>query len=82
VSIQPPELLSAALSLPDAERAGLAYKLLQSLKPPGVLSDDDPVLEREIERRLAGYETGQTTASDWQDVSQRLRQSLEKRKNA
>jgi len=79
MSVNPTEILTAALSLPDGDRAGVAYRLLQSLKPPGVLSDDDPELEAEIERRVAAYEAGETSASDWEEVSQRLRGQLEKK---
>jgi len=52
---------------------------LQSLKPPGVPSEGDPELEAELERRVAAYEAGETSASDWGEVSQRLRDQLEKR---
>jgi len=79
MSVDPAEILTAALSLPDGDRAGMAYRLLQSLKPPGVLSDGDPELEGELERRVAAYEAGETSASDWEEVSRRLRDQLEKR---
>jgi putative addiction module component (TIGR02574 family) len=81
MSAEPAEILTAALSLPDDQRAGLAYKLLQSLKPPGLAGEDDPGLEAELERRVAAYDRGETTASDWQDVSERIRGALEKRKS-
>jgi len=79
MSVNPTEILTAALSLPDGDRAGVAYRLLQSLKPPGVPSEGDPELEAELERRVAAYEAGETSASDWEEVSQRLRDQLEKR---
>lgn len=77
MSVEPTELLSAAMALPDDQRAGLAYKLLQSLKPPGVPSDADRALEAELDRRVTAYETGETTADDWQNVSERLRRALD-----
>jgi len=79
MSVDPSEILQAALSLPDEERAGVAYRLLQSLKPPAVMSDVDPALQTELERRVSAYEAGQTSASDWQQVSERLRKAFKNR---
>jgi len=79
MSIDPSEVLQAALSLSDEERAGVAYRLLQSLTPPAVMSDDDPALHTELERRASAYEAGQTSASDWEQVSKRLRDALNDR---
>ena len=75
-------ILDAALSLPPGERADLAYRLLQSLKPPGVWSIDDPAFDAELERRMAAYESGQTPAEDWETVSERVRQALKDRKSS
>lgn len=66
-----------ALALGDDERAALAYRLLQSLKPPGVISEDESSFGDELRRRSAAYDAGQTTADDWETVSQRLRAALE-----
>ena len=79
MSIDPSEVLQAALSLPDEERAGMAYRLLQSLTPPAVMSDADPALQTELERRVSAYEAGQSIASDWDQVSERLRSALKNR---
>ena len=59
-----PQLYHAALSLTDSERADLAYQLLQSLRPADVLSEENPDYHHELERRMAAYEAGETTASD------------------
>ena len=79
MSADPADVLSAALLLPDEARADVAYRLLQSLKPSAILSDDDPNLGDELERRVAAYEAGETSASEWQDVSKRLRAALDER---
>jgi putative addiction module component (TIGR02574 family) len=71
-------VFNAALNLPDDDRASLAFQLLQSLKPAGVLSEDDPQLEPELQRRSEAFESGQSQAADWDDVAARLRKALEK----
>lgn len=76
MSVDPASILDAALTLSDTERAGLAYRLLCSLRPPTVISDEQPAFEAELERRVDAYESGQSVAADWQDVSQRLRDRL------
>ena len=74
------QVYDAAMMLPDESRAELAYRLLQSLKPPGALSEDLPGFEAELDRRVRAYEAGETTADDWPRVSRRLREALEARK--
>ena len=71
------QIYDAALLLPEASRADLAYRLLQSLKPPKAWSEDAPGFEAELERRIQAYEAGETTADDWANVSRRLREALE-----
>ena len=71
-----------ALSLPPDERADLAYRLLQSLKPPTVLGLEDPELSDEIVRRINAYEAGETSDSDWNAVSRRMRKALDDRKSS
>lgn len=72
-------IFDAALNLSDQQRASLAYRLLQSLKLPELLSDDDVKFESELERRVEDYEAGRTCASDWDDVATRLRARLQER---
>jgi len=72
-------VFDAALGLSDEDRASLAYRLLQSLRPPGGCSDMDPGFEAELERRVAHYESGKTQASDWDEVTSRLREALDKK---
>ena len=50
-------ILSAALNLPEDVRLSLACKLLDSLPPEGtILSEDDPSLPEELDRRFSGRE--------------------------
>jgi putative addiction module component (TIGR02574 family) len=76
MSVDPASILDAALTLSDTERAGLAYRLLCSLRSPTVINDEQPTFEAELDRRVDAYESGQFAAADWQDVSQRLRSRL------
>ena len=82
MSTDSPDFLDAALSLPDRERASLAYQLLQSLKPPELVSDGNVKFEAELERRVEDYEAGRTGASDWDDVAARLRTKLRERNSS
>jgi len=81
MSTEPTQIHDAALALPDDERADLALRLLQSLKPPNVLSEDSPAFESELERRVQAYESGETSAADWDTVSARVRRALDDRKS-
>lgn len=72
------EIYGTALALPEQSRAELAYQLLQSLKPPRVQSAEEPGFAAELDRRVDAYEAGETSASDWDEVSARLRRALEK----
>ena len=74
------QIYGTALALPKENRAELACQLLQSLKPPTALSDEEPGFSAELERRVEAYEAGETAASDWDDVSERLRQALLKKR--
>jgi len=73
------QLYGTALALSEENRAELAYKLLQSLQPSGILSDEEPRFSAELERRVKAYEDEETSASDWDEVSARLRLALESR---
>jgi putative addiction module component (TIGR02574 family) len=76
MSTNTPDIFAAALTLPDSERADLAYQLLNSLPPPGILSEDDPRFAEELERRMVDFESGTATASDIDDMTNRIRTAL------
>ncbi len=82
MSSDSPDILDAALNLSDPERANLAYRLLQSLKAPEVVSDGDAKFEAELGRRVEDYDAGRTSASDWDEVAARLRAELKERKSS
>jgi putative addiction module component (TIGR02574 family) len=60
-------ILDAALALPEAERALLVERLLETLSPEqGELSDEE--LFAELERRRAEVEQGQVKPVPWSEV--------------
>lgn len=79
MSSDSPNILDAALSLSDQERATLAYRLLQTLKLPEFLSDGDGKFDAELERRVEDYEAGKTGSSYWDEVAARLQTKLQER---
>lgn len=44
----------------------------------GALSEDDPDFAEELERRVAAYEAGESEATEWDIVRERIRKELEK----
>ena len=75
-------LFESALSLPDGQRADLAFQLLGSLKPPSSLSDSEPELGEEVRRRLESLDSGTSTVSELDDVDRRIRNTLKDRKSS
>jgi putative addiction module component (TIGR02574 family) len=69
------ELLSQALSLPEAERAALARQLLLSLEAE-TAADADDAWALEIEARLAAIAEGRFQAKDWREALAEIRQKL------
>jgi putative addiction module component (TIGR02574 family) len=62
-------IFEAALALPEAERALLVERLLESLPPePEELTDDELVAE--LERRSADFERGTADAIPWSELHQ------------
>ncbi len=62
-------ILDAALALPEAERAALAERLLESLSPePDELGDAGWLAE--LERRSADFERGTAEAVSWSELKQ------------
>lgn len=72
-------LYDAAAKLSEAERADIAFRLLQTLRPPGIGSESDPGFLDELQRRLDEFRHDPGTASTWEDVSERLQQRLNSR---
>ena len=60
-------IFEAALALPEAERALLVERLLESLPPElEALTDDE--LGAELERRSADFERGTADAIPWSEL--------------
>ena len=73
------QLLTQALQLPLKDRASLAHKLLLSLDPgEEALTDSEweAAWVAEAEARSTAYERGETTADDWRQALDRIRQNL------
>jgi putative addiction module component (TIGR02574 family) len=69
------EILSAALALPEAERAELAELLTASLtSPPSSLH---PAWAAELRRRAAEVDSGTVTAVSWDEVRRQAQAQLD-----
>ncbi len=73
-----PNLFEEALSLPETTRASLVHALLNSLKPQGILEEDSPQLDDELEKRLSKYDAGKTKAASLASVESRINQAIVK----
>ena len=65
------QLRSAALSLPDSDRATLAAELIDSLDP-GFDVDHEAAWSEEIARRIAALDSGQAMTIPWDEVRARM----------
>jgi hypothetical protein len=72
----PAEVISLALALPESARLEVAAELLASVKPPGVLSADDPGFAEEIRRRCNEVDAGKAELLDYQESMARIRANL------
>ena len=70
------DLLARALELPEADRADLAYRLILSLDSEEPDPDWEASWKTEIESRLRALDEGRTTLIPWEEVRDRIRQSL------
>jgi putative addiction module component (TIGR02574 family) len=73
MNTQPQELLTAALSLSEIERADLAESLLRSLDPAPDLSADQ-AWAAEIERRIQAIDRGEVNLTPWDEVVATMRE--------
>ncbi len=64
-------LLDDVLSLPGAERAEIAARLIESLEEVADASVDE-AWAAEIERRCTELDAGEAVTSDWADVRRRI----------
>jgi putative addiction module component (TIGR02574 family) len=78
MSIPQHQLFDFALSLPQAERADLAFQLLQSLDPPG----DEVAPEEfgaELHERIAAFRRGEMPSFSLEETRRLVRQRLQER---
>jgi putative addiction module component (TIGR02574 family) len=75
MSLMTERILQDALALPDAQRAELATRLLQSLDRV-VDPDAEEAWAIEIERRCAALDAGEAVTVDWHDVRRRIEKEL------
>ena len=68
------EVLNAALALNADDRAIVANRLLDSLTESGDVARLDPEWAREIERRIAAFDRGESQAIGIDDVKRILRE--------
>lgn len=73
------DIFVAALTLPDSERADLAFQLLETLRAPAVMSEDGPQFAKELDRRMANFAADSTSACI-DEVTARVRSALRNQK--
>lgn len=77
------QIVQQALALPDADRAFIIELLEQSLVGgPFATPEISAAWSQEIDRRLAAYDRGETTAVDLDVAIDRMEQSLAARRKA
>jgi putative addiction module component (TIGR02574 family) len=79
MSVPQKQLFDSALSLPQAERADLAFQLLQSLSPPGeeIASEE---FGAELYERIAAHRRGELPSFSLEETREILKQRLQERK--
>jgi hypothetical protein len=70
-------VITLALALPEADRLHIAAELLASVKPPDVLSVEDPGFADEIRRRCAAMDDGTAELVDYDAAMARIRSKLD-----
>ena len=77
-----PRCIAKPRALPESDRASIAYELLHSLKPPGILSEDDAGLHEELERRSAALDRDPSLGIPFDEADRRIRQQLKERRQS
>lgn len=67
MSTRPNDLLNAALSLPESERADFAASLIRSLDSPND-PEADAAWAAEVQRRVESIDSGEAKLIPWDDV--------------
>ena len=69
------QILTDALSLPEADRAALARELIASLEGPADVNLEEAWV-REIERRVKELDEDPTIARDWRDAIKNVEEKV------
>lgn len=77
-----PDLMAAAMALPARDRELFAMELLDSVRPPGIMSEDDPGFFEELERRSAALDRDPSLGIPFEEVDRRIRQKLKERRQS
>jgi len=75
MSISQDQLFETALSMPQSDRADLAFQLLQSLDPPGEEVGAGE-FGAELRERVAGYHRGETESCSIEETRAIIQQRL------
>jgi putative addiction module component (TIGR02574 family) len=75
MSMPQEQLFENALSLPQSQRADLAFQLLLSLEPPGELVDTEK-FGAELHNRVESYRRGTTESLSLEEARAVIRQRL------
>ena len=70
------DVLTAALGLPESDRAEVAVQLFESLPPPPSLAQNEEELAELIRERQKIVEQGDFIAYDWQETIAHLDEAL------
>jgi len=74
------DILSQALALSAAERAEIAHKLLTSLETESRDADWAEAWAKELDARVEEVENGTAVLYDWEEVCDKLRDSLREKR--
>jgi hypothetical protein len=76
------QLIDLALTFPESDRLLIAGELLASVKPPGVMSVEDPGFIEEVQRRCEEIDSGTAELVDYESAMARIRGSLKAREQS
>ncbi len=77
------ELIALALTLPESDRAELAYMILLSLPSKSDANpDSEAPLAEAIEKRIQAFERGKSEAIPWREAMEKIRQTLIRERSA
>lgn len=74
-------ILKDALTLPERQRVQIAWELLESVKPPlDLLEEDSPEFVAEIHRRADAVLRGESKSVSWEEEKRIVEEHLRSRR--